>query len=279
MRVQCPFCLYIMKTDEAYLGLEVDCPGCDYKFRLPSTPFEEGCVIDDFILKDKIGEGSVGAVFKAVQQSLERVVALKILFQEYTDASGIASFLKEARAAANLSHPNLVQALAVGEENGICYMAMNYISGETLKDRLKMEDRIDVDEALHVVQQVAEALFYAWEESEIIHRDIKPENIMITGDGVAKLTDLGLAMPQSDWHEEMEISGSPSYMSPEQFAGEKLDTRSDIYSLGITLYQMLTGELPYKGTNIKTVARQHFDSKPLPVHKLNQKFLCVFQGW
>ncbi len=270
MRVQCPFCNYIMKTDDAYVGLEVECPGCGNNLKLPATNFEAGCVIGDFIIKEKIGEGSIGAVFKATQQSLERTVALKILFQEYTNSNGIANFLKEARAAAKLSHPNLVQSLAVGEENGICYMAMNFISGETLKHRLQLESILNTDEALHVIQQVAEALCYAWEEANMVHRDIKPDNIMITDEGVAKLTDLGLAMPQSDWHEDMQISGSPSYMSPEQFAGKRLDPRSDIYSLGVTLYQMLTGELPFKGTSIKIVARQHFEDKPTPINKLNK---------
>ncbi|UDQ98913.1 serine/threonine-protein kinase [Lentisphaerota bacterium WC36G] len=271
MRVQCPFCNYIMKTDDAYVGLEVECPGCGNNLKLPATNFEAGCVIGDFIIKEKIGEGSIAAVFKATQQSLERTVALKILFQEYTNNNGVANFLKEARSAAKLSHPNLVQALAVGEENGVCYMAMNFISGETLKNRLQLENRLNTDEALHIIQQVAEALCYAWEEANMVHRDIKPDNIMITDEGVAKLTDLGLAMPQSDWHEDMQISGSPSYMSPEQFAGKRLDPRSDIYSLGVTLYQMLTGELPFKGTSIKVVARQHFEDKPTPIHKLNKK--------
>ena len=271
MRVQCPFCNYIMKTDDAYVGLEVECPGCGNNLKLPATNFEAGCVIGDFIIKEKIGEGSIGAVFKATQQSLERTVALKILFQEYTNNNGVANFLKEARAAAKLSHPNLVQSLAVGEENGICYMAMTFISGETLKKRLQLESILNTDEALHIIQQVAEALCYAWEEANMVHRDIKPDNIMITDEGVAKLTDLGLAMPQSDWHEDMQISGSPSYMSPEQFAGKRLDPRSDIYSLGVTLYQMLTGELPFKGTSIKVVARQHFEDKPTPIHKLNKR--------
>ena len=177
---------------------------------------------------------------------------------------GVATFLNEARAAAKLSHVNLVQSYAVGEDDGYSYMAMTYIKGETLKSRLKRDKRIPIDEALHIVQQVAEALCYAWNESRLIHRDVKPDNIMLTDDGIAKLTDLGLAMNQKDWSEDMDISGSPSYMSPEQFAGEPLDTRSDIYSLGVTLYQMITGSLPFRAVSISTLANQHFNQKPEP---------------
>ena len=190
---------------------------------MPKSPFEENSIISDFVIKEKLGRGSIGTVYRAMQLSLERQVALKILAPELTTPKLAQAFLQEARAAGRLTHTNLVQSYAVGEDNGICYLAMNYISGETLKHRLDREVRIPVDEALHIVQQVAEALYYAWDEGKMIHRDVKPDNIMITTEGVVKLTDLGLAINQSDWTEDMEISGSPSYMSPEQFAGEKLD--------------------------------------------------------
>jgi flagellar biosynthesis GTPase FlhF len=148
-------------------------------------------------------------------------------------------------------------------------MAMNFIEGETVKDKLIREGKIKVDAALHIAQQVAEGLYYAWSEAKLIHRDVKPENIMLTKEGAVKLTDLGLAMAEAEWHEDMEISGSPSYMSPEQFTGEPLDTRSDIYSLGISLYQMLTGELPFRGETLKTVAKQHFYEASKPLHKID----------
>ena len=156
----------------------------------------------------------------------------------------------------------------MGEDNGICYMAMTYINGETLKSRIRRTGPIPCDEALHIVQQVAEALHYAWTESHLIHRDVKPDNIMLSEDGIVKLTDLGLAMNQAEWKEGMDISGSPSYMSPEQFAGEPLDTRSDIYSLGVTLYQMLSGELPFDAETLRSIARQHFE---VAVPDINKK--------
>ena len=268
MRFQCTFCLSLINVDDEP-ERHIKCPSCGRKCPIPATSFEPGCMVSDFIIKEVIGSGSIGTVYKAVQISLDRVVALKILAQEFTSKKGVASFLNEARAAAALSHPNLVQALAVGEEDGVCYFAMNFINGETLTSYVDRKGIVPIDEALHIVQQIAEALFYAWDEGRIIHRDVKPDNIMVTADGVVKLTDLGLAMRQQDWSEEMEISGSPAYMSPEQFAGEPLDTRSDIYSLGISMYQMLSGNLPYNGETYKSIARQHFDEKPTPIRELN----------
>jgi len=230
MKFQCTFCKYLIDADDDTRGLPAQCPSCNNAIMVPSSPFEEGCVIADFVIKEKIGTGSIGTVYKAEQLSLGRTVALKILSPQYTNRSGAKEFLKEARAAAKLSHPNLVQSLAVGSEGKICYMAMNYINGETVKDIIKRDGAFDQDEALHMIQQVAEALHYAWTEAGLVHRDVKPENMMVTEDGVVKLTDLGLAMPESEWKEGMKVSGSPSYMSPEQFAGQKLDCRSDIYS-------------------------------------------------
>ncbi len=254
----------------SHLGEKVTCPNCKHQTFIPTDPLAPGRIIGDFLIKEKIGEGSIGSVFFAQQMSLDRNVALKILSKKYTNAKGMASFLAEARAAAKLSHPNLVQALSVGEEeDGTCYMAMTYVRGETVKTKIKREKKIAVDESLHIIQQVAEALHYAWDDSKLIHRDVKPENIMIDEDGVAKLTDLGLAMHQADWYKGMEISGSPSYMSPEQFIGDKLDTRSDIYSLGISLYQMLTGKLPFDASTLNSMAKQHFYQKPTPLNKID----------
>ena len=270
MRFQCPLCSYTMRgITQSMLGRKVRCPDCDKTSRLPSEELAEGRVIGDFIIKRRLGAGSIGAVFFAHQISLDRAVALKVLSKEYSNSKGIETFLKEARAAAKLSHPNLVQSFGVGEEEGICFMAMNFIEGETVKAKIDREGKLKVDEALHIAQQVAEGLFYAWTEASLIHRDVKPENIMLTKEGAVKLTDLGLAMSETEWSEDMEISGSPSYMSPEQFTGEKLDPRSDIYSLGISLYQMISGQLPFKGDTLKTVAKQHFYEANKPLHKLD----------
>ncbi len=269
VKFKCSFCSYIVSMEEKHLGLKVNCPSCKNSVISPIKKFTETCVIGDFVLDRKLGEGSLGAVYKATQISLDRTVALKVLFPEYSDAKGVKTFLKEARTAAKLTHPNLIQALAAGHEGKTCYMAMTYIKGRTLISRIEKNGALGIDESLHIVQQVAEALFYAWDEGEIIHRDIKPENIMITDDDIVKVADLGLAINKSDWTEDMEVSGSPSYMSTEQFAGEELDSRSDIYSLGISLYQMLTGKLPYNGDSIEEMAQMHFHDKPISILKYN----------
>ena len=261
MRFRCPFCYYTISVDDMSRGYPVVCAGCGKEVLIPPGRFDPGCIIGDFVILEKLGAGSIGTVYKATQLSLDRLVALKILSPEYTTSKGIEDFLREARAAAKLTHTNLVQSYAVGEDDGFCYMAMTYVNGENLRTRLRREGRIPVDEALHITQQVAEALYYAWDEAGLIHRDVKPDNIMITDDGIVKLTDLGLAMNQSEWHEGMDVSGSPSYMSPEQFRGEKLDPRSDVYSLGVSLYQMISGRLPFESDSVKKLAEMHLEKE------------------
>ena len=268
MRFSCPFCNFAISVEDSAMGFRTECQGCKKNILVPTHRFDEGCIIGDFVINSHLGKGAVGDVYKATQITLDRPVALKVLKEKSMNEKNVKAFMKEARSASRLSHINLVQSYAVGTDEGYIYMAMTYIKGETLRTRLKRVGKLSVDEALHIVQQVAEALFYAWDECRIIHRDVKPENIMLTEKGIVKLTDLGLAMQQRDWAEDMEISGSPSYMSPEQFAGEKLDTRSDIYSLGITLYQMLSGKLPFAGETATTVAQQHFEEEAEPLNKL-----------
>ncbi len=268
IRFVCPFCNFAISADADAAGTKTECVGCGKKVFIPAGRFDRGCIIGDFIIEAHLGKGSIGDVYKATQISLDRPVALKILTPKFMTKKGVADFLKEARQAATLSHMNLVQSYAVGVDGAYIYMAMTYISGETLRSRLKREGRIPVDESLHIIQQVAEALYYAWDECRIIHRDVKPDNIMLTDKGIVKLTDLGLAMNQADWYENMEISGSPSYMSPEQFAGSKLDTRSDIYSLGVTLYQMISGTLPFDAKTVTSVAKQHFWENPKPLNEV-----------
>ena len=269
MCFQCPFCSFVIKyVSQNKLGSEIICPNCGKSNVLPRNPYGPGRVIGgDFVIKHDVGVGSIGVVYEAWQVSLERPVALKILNSKYTNNKGISAFLYEARAAASLDHINIVKCFAVGEEKGICYMAMSFIVGETLKSRLKREGKFQPDEALHIIQQVAEALHYAWDTAKMIHRDIKPENIMIDKEGIVKVTDLGLALKQSDWDEDMEISGSPSYMSPEQFSGGQMDSRADIYSLGVTLYQLIANKLPFEAETMRSLARKHFREAPPQISK------------
>ncbi|MBO4631967.1 MAG: serine/threonine protein kinase, partial [Lentisphaeria bacterium] len=240
MRFRCPFCYFTVQTDDSWRGYPISCPGCSRELMVPPSRFQEGCVIGDFLIRSRIGSGTSGTVFLATQLSLERPAALKILLPEYSTRSGIRDFLQETRAAASLSHINLIPSIAIGEEDGICYMAMPYISGGSVMNRILREKQLPVDESLHIIQQAAEALHYVWTERGIVHRDIKPDNIMLTEEGIVKITDFGMAVHSADWNTDSAIAGSPSYMSPELFSGGKPDPRCDIYSLGVTLYQMLS---------------------------------------
>ena len=271
MRFRCPFCFYTVAADDSLRGYPLQCPGCSRELTVPPSRFQDGCVIGDFLIRTKIGTGAVGSVYLATQLSLDRQVALKVLLPEYSTRSGIQDFLKEARAAATLSHVNLIQSVAVGEEDGICYMALPYISGGSVMERIHREKQLPVDESLHIIQQAAEALHYVWVERGLVHRDIKPDNIMLTSEGIVKITDFGMSVYAADWEEDSLISGSPSYMSPELFHGSKPDPRSDIYSLGVTLYQMLSGRLPFESQTIRAVAYQHEEEEPEPLDHLNQE--------
>ena len=269
MRFRCPFCFYTVAADDSLRGYPIQCPGCSRELTVPPSRFQDGCVIGDFLIRSKIGTGAVGTVYLAMQLSLDRQVALKVLLPEYSTRKGIRDFLREARAAAALSHVNLIQSVAIGEEDGICYMAMPYISGGSVMNRIQREKQLPVDESLHIIQQSAEALHYVWTECGLVHRDIKPDNIMMTQEGVVKITDFGMSIHASDWEKDSQIAGSPSYMSPELFNGSKPDTRCDIYSLGVTLYQMLSGRLPFESQTIQTVAYQHLEEEAEPLNKWN----------
>ncbi|MBO5759921.1 MAG: serine/threonine protein kinase [Lentisphaeria bacterium] len=270
MRFRCPFCFLAVKTVPESCGYQIQCPNCHHQVTVPPGRFQNGCVIGDFLIKEKIGEGSNACVYLATQLSLERQVALKVLSPEFSTHAGIDQFLKEARAAAKLSHINLVQTYAVGKEDNFYYFAMTCIHGETITSRLKRKGKIPVDEALHIIQQAAEALCYAWEESHLVHKDIKPDNIMIAEDGIIKVTDLGLSIYAGEWDDGNEVAGSPAYMSPEQLTGKVLDTRTDIYSLGVTLYQMLSGKQPFTGKDFKDLAEQHLRNEPARLDKIDR---------
>ncbi|MCX6984100.1 MAG: serine/threonine-protein kinase, partial [Lentisphaerae bacterium] len=195
MKFQCPFCRNVLEVENSDCGTEVGCPKCEEVSIAPQSPVSAGVVVgNDFLIVEEIGRGGMGVVYLTHQMSLDRRAALKILSKKYASNSEfVAGFIKEARAAAKLNHPHIVQAYAVGEDSGIYFFAMEYIDGETMKSVLKREGCIPVETALTIIQQIAEALDYAWKEQRLIHRDIKPDNIMITKNGRAKLADLGLA--------------------------------------------------------------------------------------
>jgi serine/threonine-protein kinase len=208
-----------------------------------------------------IGRGAMGTVYKALQVRMEREVAIKILSPKYSHRPEfVERFFREARAAAKVSHANIIQGIDVGEHNGLYYFAMEYVEGKTVGAILARGEVFDPREACSIVRQTALAMDAAW-QAGLLHRDIKPDNILVTDTGVAKLCDLGLAKVVSGDPDETDPEmavGTPDYLSPEQaLGGDTIDIRSDIYSLGATFYHMLTGQLPFTGLDAVAVMRKH----------------------
>ena len=223
-------------------------------------------------LIEKIGEGGMAVVYKAKCRLLNRYVAIKILRPEFTkDAQFVENFKRESQAAAGLQHQNIVSVYDVGKEGNIHFIVMELIDGRPLSDLINERGPFDYRDAMEITKQVASALSLA-HKNHIIHRDVKPHNIMITKDGVAKLADFGIAKAVSSStmvaNETSRIIGSVHYFSPEQARGSYVDERSDIYSLGIVLYEMLTGQVPFDGENPVQVALMHINDEMTPPSRL-----------
>jgi eukaryotic-like serine/threonine-protein kinase len=222
--------------------------------------------IPGYQILQKLGKGSMGVVFKAKQISVDRVVAIKILLDPLAqNKEFIKRFEREAMIAAKLSHNNVVNAIDAGQIDDHYYFVMEYVEGPTIKDYLDKNKTFEEKEALRIVLAIADALKHAAGRG-LIHRDIKPENVILTKQGDVKLADLGLARLTDDekWglSEAGMAIGTPYYISPEQVRGEtKIDIRADIYSLGATLYHMVTGNVPYGGETPNEVMRKHVDLK------------------
>jgi eukaryotic-like serine/threonine-protein kinase len=215
----------------------------------------------DFEVMSRLGRGIAGTVYRARQVSLDREVALKVLRPDLaTNPDFVDRFFHEARAAANISHRNIVQVFDVGQTRHTHYLVMEYVPGATLEWLIEAEGRVDEERLLFIALQMARALVYT-ESQGIVHRDIKPGNILVKPTGESKLADLGLALMPGE--EASANAGTPYYMSPEQIKGDALDIRSDIYSLGCTLFHAVTGKPPYEGANIAATLQMH-DKTPVP---------------
>ncbi len=223
----------------------------------------DGRTLGGYKLLQRLGRGGMGTVFRALQLSLNREVALKILSPELSqDPSFQDRFLKEARAAGQLNHPNIVQVYDVDREGGLVFYAMEFVPGGTVEDRLNKEGALPVDEALRLLLDAAKGLQYA-ELKKIVHRDIKPDNLMLTDIGTVKIADLGLALGTHEGEgKKGAILGTPHFISPEQARNEPLDTRSDLYSLGATFFRMLTGRTMFHGENAKEIIRKQVKDEP-----------------
>ena len=228
--------------------------------------------LGEFQLLRPLGSGGMADVYLAEQTTLQRYVAVKVMKPALMAHSGldmVARFKQEAMMAAGLNHPNIVQVYSIGEQEGLHYIAQEFVQGKDLATILKGRSNPDIASALHVMRQVASAL-KASGQAGIVHRDIKPENILVTKKGEVKVADFGLAqLGESNTKKNGVTMGTPLYMSPEQISGRELDPRSDVYSFGVTAYQLLCGETPFKGNSPVAIAMQHLKNPPPPLTEKN----------
>ncbi|MCW8131056.1 MAG: protein kinase [Planctomycetota bacterium] len=226
--------------------------------------------IGEFVLESKLGEGGMGVVFRARQVALDRWVALKLLAKPATGGSTFYErFHREARSAAQLVHPNIIQIYTIGEHKGAPYYAMEYVEGEDLARVLKNTGRLSIDETVEVTRGVAKALALAG-DAGIVHRDVKPANVMVTVGGLVKVMDFGLAKATASEHtltQEGQIMGTPTYLSPEQGMSKEVDARSDLYSLGCVMYECLTGNPPFQGDNLPSLIFKHLYEPVKPMRE------------
>ena len=231
-------------------------------------PAEPLPALSGYKLERRLGRGGMGRVYLAVQTSLDRPVALKILAPKLAaDREFVRRFQAEARAAAALAHPNVVTVYDVGEEGGLHFLSMEYMDRGTLEERVAAEGRLSWKETLDVLRDAAAGLVYA-EGKRVVHRDLKPANLMRNHVGATKIADLGLAThieAEERASAEKKVFGTPHFMSPEQARGERVDGRSDLYSLGATAYRLLTGHTPFEGTNAREIVRAHLSLEPRPM--------------
>jgi len=228
-----------------------------------------------YVIDSEIGRGAMGVVFKATDTVLQRTVAVKTvnmaLEKDHADKYE-ARFYQEARAAGGLNHPNIVTVYDAGKAGDVVYMAMEYIQGVELRTLFVEGQPMGVPQALSIAAQVAEGLGYAHQQG-VVHRDVKPANIMVVSEGPVKITDFGIARMRAsaDLTQTGVMLGSPKYMSPEQVIGKRADHRSDIFSLGVILYEMLTGAAPFSGENVTALMYQIVNFAPPAPSTVNRQ--------
>jgi eukaryotic-like serine/threonine-protein kinase len=222
-------------------------------------------VANRYELQEVVGTGGMSSVYRAVDTLLERNVALKILHPHYgEDAEYVERFRREARSVAQLSHPNIVTVIDRGESDGQQYIVFEYVDGESLKQLVDRTGPLPARRAVELGLQVAEALAFA-HNAGLVHRDVKPQNVLVTEDGEAKVTDFGIARSLDVEHGVTQtgtVLGTSNYLSPEQARGQTVTPATDVYSLGVVLYELLTGEVPFPGENFVAVAMKHINEEP-----------------
>ncbi len=263
----CPNCKASISGTDEQVGAVLPCPACDERIMIPAPGIEVGMMLGNYRIDSLLGAGGMGEVYAATQLGLDRTVALKVLSPAcLSDQNAVDRFMREMRVAGKLMHPNIVTAFDAGTENGYHYIAMTYINGTDVETILKEDKRIPEDEALTVALKIARALDHAWTQHGMLHRDLKPGNIMVNQDGEIKLMDMGLAKIKSadaGLTADGTFLGTPHYISPEQARNKDMDCRSDMYSLGATLFNMVTGQRPFRGANLMAIVAMHV-SDPIP---------------
>src|SRR4051812_17576047 len=222
-------------------------------------------VAERYELEELVGTGGMSSVYKAHDELLDRHVALKILHQHYNDDEEyVERFRREARSVARLSHPNIVTVIDRGEEDGRQFIVFEYVAGENLKALVTRDGAMPVVEAVTIAHQIARALAFAHEHG-LVHRDVKPQNVLLNGDHSAKVTDFGIARSLDVKHGMTQtgtVLGTSDYIAPEQAQGQNVSAQTDVYSLGVVLYELLTGEVPFPGENFVAVAMRHINEPP-----------------
>lgn len=285
MKIQCPNCRKITELEHVDAGSNAECV-CGFTFEINrQTMVEEYTEIDrrlperigSYPVTGLIGFGGMGKVYLGTHPALGLPVAIKMLRMEYmTDQASCSRFMQAARICARINHPNIVRIYDCGYDQGNVYLVMEYIPGGSAQDLLEQEGKLDQDHAALILLEICSGLVEA-EKLGIVHRDIKPENIMFDRDGEVKLLDLGLSKIIGDSRigsqsvtADLTSLGTPQYMSPEQAADAgNCDSRADIYSIGVTLYQLCTGRLPFESDNPDELRRMHALTEPVPPRRLN----------
>ena len=222
-------------------------------------------IADRYELEKLVGSGGMSSVYRAHDQLLDRKVALKILHSHYNeDEEYVERFRREARAVARLSHPNIVTVIDRGEEDGRQFIVFEYVSGENLKELVDRNGALPVRRALELALQIARGLAFAHDQG-LVHRDVKPQNVLLNGEGEAKVTDFGIARSldvEQGMTQTGTVLGTSNYIAPEQASGRPVDAHTDVYSLGVVLHELLTGEVPFPGDNFVAVAMKHINEPP-----------------
>ena len=226
-----------------------------------------------YVIVEEIGQGAMGVGYKAVDPLIDRTVAIKTINLDLSKeelANFEKRFQREVQSAGKLNHPNIVTVYDVGRTEGVAYMAMEFLEGKELREILDSGVVLPIEKIAHIASQVADGLGFAHEHG-IVHRDVKPANVMVMKNGLVKITDFGIAqMSSASRTLSGMVMGSPKYMSPEQVVGQAVDGRSDIFSLGVVLYEMLAGKTPFAGENISAIMYQILNDEPIPPKAFNQ---------